>query len=325
MYNNKAVQAGKRLRLALIIAIAVGVMEVIGGIISNSLALISDSLHVFTDTIAIAVALLALRLSLKQHTSLLTYGYHRVEVLATFINLVMLSVTSIVLVYEAYKRVIEPISIAWDTMLAIAVVGLAGNMLMLKVIKAKDYHSNYEHGNDMLIESAKLHIISDSLSSIGVIIASIAIALTSLHLIDIVVSLGIVGLIIRYVAKMVKRCIIILLEGVPEGIDVSKVKDDICSIQGVVGIHDLHVWSIASDMHALSVHVTVKHDLINNTQDIIKSINRILASKYGIKHTTIQVELEDIITPKPGSDSQVVRQPRDHEYDDDARDDTRAS
>jgi len=319
VYNT--VQASKRLRLALIIAIAIGMMEAIGGIISNSLALISDSLHVFTDAIAIAVALLALRLVLKQHTSLLTYGYHRVEVLATFINLVMLSATSIVLVYEAYKRIIEPISIAWDTMLVIAVVGLAGNILMLKVIKAKDYHSN-KHSNDMLIESARLHILSDSLSSIGVIIASIAIALTSLNLIDIVVSIGIVGLIIRYVAKMAKRCIIILLEGVPEGIDISKVKDDICSIQGVVGIHDLHIWSIASDIHALSVHVTVNHDFINNTQDIIKSINRILASKYGIKHTTIQVEVEDIITPKPGSDSQVVRQPRDH---DNARDDTRAS
>ncbi len=327
-------QDSNRLRLTFIIAISIGVLEVIGGIISNSLALISDSLHVFIDAVAVAVALIALRLAAKPHTPLLTYGYHRIEVLAAFINLAMLSATLIALMYEAYKRIIEPISITWDTMFTIGVVGLAGNILMLKVINAKydgkhkRYSNKHNNGDSshMLIESARLHILSDILGSIGVVIASVIIALTSLYIIDVFVSIGIVGLIIRYVIKMLKKCIIILLEGVPEGIDVLKVRSDICSIQGIVDVHDLHIWSITSNMNALSVHVIVKHDLINNIHDIIESINKMLASKYGIKHTTIQVEVEDIITPKPGSDSQVVRQPRDRiEHDDNVRDDTRAS
>ncbi len=297
MYSN-------RLRLALIITLAVGVLEVVGGILSNSLALISDSLHVFTDSIALAVALVALRLALKPHTPLLTYGYHRVEVLAAFINLALLSAVSVVIVYEAYKRVIEPVIISWDTMLAVGIVGLAVNIIVLKVV-------DIDKDKQFAIESAKLHILSDALSSIGVIAASIAISLTSLYIIDILVSIGIVGLIIRYVTMMIKRCVVILLEGAPEEIDVSKVRDDIYSIQGIVDVHDLHVWSIAPDMSALSVHVIVKHGI--NGNDIIKSINDVLSSKYRIRHTTIQVEVEDILRPKPGLDSQVVRQPRDQQ------------
>ncbi len=297
MYSN-------RLRLALIITLAVGALEVIGGILSNSLALISDSLHVFTDSIALAVALVALRLALRPHTPLLTYGYHRIEVLAAFINLAMLSAVSVVIIYEAYKRVIEPVGISWNTMLTIGIVGLAANIIVLKVVGIdKDKH--------LVIESARLHILNDILSSIGVVAASIVISVTSLYIIDILVSIGIVGLIIRYVVIMIKRCVVILLEGAPEGIDVSKVMGDIYSIQGIVDVHDLHVWSIAPDMSALSVHVIVKHGI--NGNEIIKSINDMLASKYGIKHTTIQVEVEDILRLKPGSDSQVVRQPRDQQ------------
>ncbi len=296
----------KRLSVALGVALGIGAVEVMGGILSNSLALISDAFHLFIDAIAVAVALLALRLSARQHTYMLTYGYHRVEVLATFINMSILAAALVLIVYESYKRVVEPLEIVWDTMLAVGVIGLAGNIIMLRIL-------DHDRHDDMLIRSARLHIISDTLGSIGVIIASIMIAVTSLSMIDVIVSIGIVTLIARYMAVMLRRCIIILLEGAPEDIDVAGVKNDILAVDGVVDIHDLHIWSIAYDMNALSAHVVVKHEMSDRTQEVVKHISGMLSNKYGIKHTTIQVEVEDILALKPGSDSQVVRQPRDQE------------
>ena len=298
---------GGRLSVALGVALGIGALEVVGGLLSNSLALISDAFHLFIDAIAVAVALLALRLSARQHTYMLTYGYHRVEVLATFINMSILAAVLVVIVYESYKRVVEPLEIVWDAMLAVGVIGLAGNILMLRIL---DHDS---HGGDMLIRSARLHIISDTLGSIGVIIASIIIAVTSLTMIDIIVSIGIVTLIARYIAVMLKRCVIILLEGAPEDINVIEVKNDILAVEGVIDIHDLHIWSIAYDMNALSAHVVVKHEMSDRMQEVVKHISDILSNKYGIKHTTLQAEVEDVLALKPGSDSQVVRQPRDQE------------
>ncbi|SPC33620.1 putative Cadmium, cobalt and zinc/H(+)-K(+) antiporter [Candidatus Nitrosocaldus cavascurensis] len=321
----------KRLILALILALVIGLLEVVGGIISNSLALISDSIHVFMDVVAITIALVAVRLALKPHTPTLTYGYHRVEVLAAFINTALAVALSIILLYETYMRLLEPRVIDWGYMLMIAVAGLAVNLIMLRILKhghgglneeqmqgqgqGQERYGVEEHEHGMLIKSVSLHIVSDILGSLAVISAGAVIALTSLSIVDVIASVIIVGLILRLALQMLKRCIIILLEGAPEGIDIVTIMDEIRSINGVVDIHDVHVWSIAPSMPSLSAHVTIRNDA--DAKEVMRNINTVL-SRYGIKHTTVQIEEEELIRPDrlgseqgPGSDSQVVRQPRD--------------
>lgn len=317
----------KRLILALILALVIGLLEVVGGIISNSLALISDSIHIFMDVVAIAIALVAVRLALKPHTPTLTYGYHRVEVLAAFINTALAVALSIILLYETYVRLLEPRVIDWGYMLMIAVAGLAVNLIMLRILKYGHGVLNEEqgqgqerygvegHDHGMLIKSVRLHIVSDILGSLAVISAGAVIALTSLSIVDVIASVIIVGLMLRLALQMLKRCIIILLEGAPEGIDIITIMDEIRSINGVVDIHDVHVWSIAASMPSLSAHVTIRNDA--DAKEVMRNINAVL-SRHGIKHTTVQIEEEELIRPDrlgseqgPGSDSQVVRQPRD--------------
>ncbi|GBC73273.1 Cadmium, cobalt and zinc/H(+)-K(+) antiporter [archaeon HR04] len=325
----------RRLVLALILALVIGLLEVVGGIISNSLALISDSIHVFMDVVAIAIALVAIRLALKPHTPTLTYGYHRLEVLAAFINTALAIALSIVLLYETYMRLLEPRVIDWGYMLIIAVAGLAVNLTMLRILKHGHGGLNEEqgqmqlqmqeqgqerygvegHDHGILIKSVSLHIVSDILGSLAVISAGAVIALTSLSIVDVIASVIIVGLILRLALQMLKRCIIILLEGAPEGIDITTIMDEIKSVNGVVDIHDVHVWSIAPSIPSLSAHVTIRNDA--DSKEVMRNINAILA-RYGIKHTTVQIEEEELIRPDrlgsrqvPGSDSQVVRQPRD--------------
>ncbi len=324
----------KRLILALILALVIGLLEVVGGIVSNSLALISDSIHVFMDAVAIAIALVAVRLAIKPHTPTLTYGYHRVEVLAAFINTALAVALSIILLYETYMRLLEPRVIDWGYMLMIAVAGFAVNIIMLMILKhgqrlnevqgqiqgqgqgqgQKRYNSE-EHDHGILIKSVSLHIVSDLLGSLAVISAGAVIALTSLSIVDVIASVIIVGLILRLALQMLKRCIIILLEGAPEGIDIITIMDEIKSINGVVDIHDVHIWSIAPSMPSLSAHVTIRNGA--DAKEVMRNINAILV-RYGIKHTTVQIEEEELIRPdrlgleqEPGSDSQVVRQPRD--------------
>ncbi len=325
-----------RLVLALALASSIGVLEVVGGIVSNSLALITDSIHVFMDVVAITVAIVALRFAMRPHTPTLTYGYHRLEVLAAFINTALVVALSIILLYEAYMRFLEPRVIEWDYMLAIALTGLAVNLVMLRILhrreglkkeKDEERYGVEEEGDEhvILIKSVRLHIIGDILGSLAVISAGVVIAFTSLSMIDVIASVIIVGLILKVALQMCKRCIIILLEGAPEGIDVVAIMDEIKSINGVVDIHDVHIWSITPSMPSMSAHVTIRSGV--NAKDVMKKINAML-SRHGIRHTTIQIEEEELIRPDsrlaglrlgsgsgseqvPGSDSQVVRQPRD--------------
>lgn len=321
----------RRLVLALILATIVGVLEVAGGVVSNSLALVSDSIHVFMDVVAIVVAIIALRLAVRPHTPTLTYGYHRVEVLAAFINTALVISLSIILLYEAYMRLLEPRVIEWGYMLIIALIGLAVNLIMLRILhhhegvgEEQGHGEESRHGDGdageqgMLIGSVRLHIASDILGSIAVISSGIIIALTSLSIVDVIASMIIVGLILKVALQMCKRCILILLEGTPEGMDVVGIVDEIKSVGGVVDVHDIHVWSIAPDMPTVSAHVTINGSA--DAKAVMARINDVLA-RHGIKHSTIQIEEEDLIRldgrldsrleSRPGSDSQVVRQPRD--------------
>ncbi|GIU71757.1 MAG: cadmium, cobalt and zinc/H(+)-K(+) antiporter [Candidatus Nitrosocaldaceae archaeon] len=277
----------KRLGFALLIGASIGVLEVVGGILSNSIALISDAGHMFTDVIAIAMSLFALRISLKPHTPRLTYGYHRAEVLAALANGIVLLIVSAYIIIEAYNRFFLGLDIEIPTLVTIASIGLFANIGMLFILKDSS-HKNIN------VKGAFLHILSDTLSSIAIIISGIIIYFTGIVIIDPILAIIISGLIIRSSILLLKDSVHILLEGVPKGIDLNILYDTIKSIDGVSDVHDLHVWCITTDLLALSAHVIVKDQMISESTSIIDRIRSRLL-KFGISHVTIQIEPEDRI------------------------------
>ncbi len=276
----------RRLYIVFILSLSIGVLEVIGGILSNSIALISDSIHVFTDSIAIALTIFAFRLTLKPHTIKLTYGYHRVEILAAFVHGIILLIIAGYIIIESYNRFLTIQTININSLLTIASIGLIANLVMLILLNREKQNLN--------VKGAFLHILSDTLSSIGVIIAGILIYYTNLPIIDPIVAIIISILIIRSTIVLLKESTHILLEGVPKEIDLKELEYDIMKIEGVSSIHDLHLWCITKDMLALSAHVVVKDQMISNSNIIISKIREGML-KYGISHVTIQIEAEDRI------------------------------
>lgn len=275
-----------RLKIAFAIALSIGILEVIGGIWSNSLALLSDAAHIFTDVIALGIALFAIRMATRPHTPSLTYGYHRVEVFAAFINGVILIGVSAFILYEAYRRFVEPPEVSTDIMIAFASIGLAANFAMMSILA--------KHRKDSLnIRGAFLHVVSDALASGGVIAGGIAIMFTSLNIIDPIVGVLISALILRSAIKLCKDCARIFLEGTPKGIDMLKVKKEIEKVEGVKDVHDLHIWTITSGMYALSGHVVVKDQMLSQSKEIISKINEMLKQKFHISHSTLQLENQE--------------------------------
>lgn len=279
--------AKKQLSIALLIGASIGMLEIVGGIVSNSIALISDAGHMFTDVIAIAMSLFAITISLKPHTAKLTYGYHRAEVLAALANGIILLIVAIYIIIEAYNRFLVGLEIDVLTLITVASIGLAANITMLLILKDTS-HKNIN------VKGAFLHIISDTLSSIAIIASSIIIYFTNIVAIDPILAMIISGLIIRSAIMLLKDTIHILLEGVPKGIDLDILIDNIKKIDGVTDVHDLHVWCITTDLLALSAHIIVRDQMISESNLIIDLIRREMR-KFDIKHVTIQIEAEEEI------------------------------
>lgn len=289
---NQDRQMLSRLKIAFSIAVGVAVLELVGGIWSNSLALLSDAGHVFIDALSLGIALFALKIATRPHTPTLTYGYHRAEILAAFVNGATLIGVSAFIFYEAYRRFVNPPQVSFDLMIIIASIGLAANLTMIKIL-AK--HS----GESLNVRGAWLHVVGDTLASIGVIIGGIAIAFTSLTLIDPIVGVFIGALILRSAIKLCKDCARIFLEGTPKGIDIMEVKSKIEDVEGVREVHDLHVWTITSGMHALSGHIVVEDQMLSQSQVLLFNINYMLKEKFGVNHSTLQLENQkDLIHPK---------------------------
>ncbi len=279
--------AKKQLGIALLIGVSIGVLEIIGGILSNSIALISDAGHMFTDVIAIGMSLFALSISLKPHTTKLTYGYHRAEVLAALANGIILLIIAIYIIIEAYNRFLIGLAIDIPTLITIASIGLIANISMLLILKDTSR-------KNINVKGAFLHIISDTLSSIAIIISSIIIYFTDIVIIDPILAIVISGLIIRSAITLLRDTIHILLEGVPQGIDLDRLIRTIKEIEGVTDVHDLHVWCITTDLLALSAHVIVRDQMISESTLIIDLIRRKMR-EFGIMHITIQIEAENKI------------------------------
>jgi cobalt-zinc-cadmium efflux system protein len=258
-------------------------IELIAGFKAHSLALLSDAGHNFTDALALLLAIFGFYLQSRPADEEKTYGYHRAGVLAAFVNAVTLLLLALFIFYESYQRLLAPPVVDAWTMLVVAALGLAVNMAIMWGLRADKDH-------DLNIRAAFVHMLGDALGSVGIIIGSVAIRYTGWQRIDPVLSI-LIGLLIIWTAwDIVKESLNILLEGLPRGMHLNDVVAAIRGVEGVLDVHDLHVWSLGSAVHALSCHVRIDDVPASETDSILQRINSQLAARFHIHHTTIQFE-----------------------------------
>ena len=278
-------QPRRLLTLALAITATIAVIEAAGGILSNSISLVGDSVHMFTDVTAIALSLFAITVAAKSHSGAMTYGYHRAEVLAALANGVALAAISVWVLYEAVLRVMTPREIDTPLMLAAAGIGLAGNLVVMLMLKQ---HA----GRSINIQSAFVHVVYDTVSSVAVIVTGFIAFYTGITVVDPLVAFLIAGLVARSAYIIVRSSTHILLEGAPPELDMQEVIASLKQLNGVVDVHDLHVWTISTGMDALSGHVVVRDQMLSESGRLLGDINKVLAERFNITHTTIQLEHE---------------------------------
>lgn len=257
------------------------VAEAVGGWLTNSLALIADAGHMLTDVAAMSLTLFAFWFASRPATSKKTYGYYRLEILAAFLNGVALAVLSLWVIYEAIERWQSPPDVKGPQLLLIASGGLIVN-----IISAFLLHSSHKH--DLNMRGAFLHVVGDLLGSVAAIIAGVLIVAFGWMWADAVGSILISAIIIAGAWRLVLDSVNILLEGAPSHIDLTAVERTLLGSDGVRGIHDLHVWTISSGIHALSVHIT--HDESIGHSDLLAVVRDKLHDSFGIDHLTIQME-----------------------------------
>lgn len=255
-------------------------LEIIGGIFANSLALISDALHMSTDAGALFLGMIVTSISRRPKTKTKTFGYHRAEILGALANGLILWMLMGFLLYKAITRIFHPQIVTGPIVFIVASIGLFANIFMAKLLNPK------HHGHGLNIKAAYFHVLSDLITSVGVIISGIIIWTTSWYLIDPIITIIFAIIILITSGRMILQAINILMESTPSEIDIQKVSEDLLNIQGVKQIHELHIWNISSRVISLSVHLICT----SNTQKILKQAHELLKNKYNIHHTTIQIE-----------------------------------
>jgi cobalt-zinc-cadmium efflux system protein len=259
------------------------IAEIIGGIWTNSLALLSDAAHVFLDLFALLLSLAAIKLSMLPTSDTRTFGWHRSEVFASFINGVTIFLMSIGIFYEAWGRLMKPETVNSLPMLIIAAIGLAMNLLAASVL--------HQHSHDDLnVHSAFLHVIGDAAASVGVIIGGIIMYFLHWYVLDAIISIGIGCVVLWGAWRVLRESVHILLEGVPRNLKVPEVAEGIRSVTGVKDVHHLNIWTICSHIVALSAHLDVQDDHKYRQADVIHAVEQMLLDRFHISHTTLQVE-----------------------------------
>lgn len=269
------------MRFALFLTLGFFVVEVIGGLASGSLALLADAAHMFTDVAALILAYAAMTLAERAPTSKLTFGLYRAEILAAFVNAQVLLVVSGYILYEAYKRFREPPEIQTGIMLSIAAAGLVANLISMKLLASGRKDS-------LNLKAAYLEVVTDVLSSIGVIAAALLMRPTGWFWIDPVVSAAIGLLIFPRTISILRESAHILLEGTPGGIDLSSLRKKILEIPGVEELHDLHFWTLTSGVNSASVHVRASP--ATPRDEVLEKVQELFEREVGVDHATIQVE-----------------------------------
>tara|TARA_B100001123_G_C15174447_1_gene972767 strand:- start:9 stop:905 length:897 start_codon:yes stop_codon:yes gene_type:complete len=276
---------GQRLWWAFWINLTFLIIEIIGGFLTGSLALLSDAGHMLTDVSALGLAIIVSRLATRPPDEHRTYGYLKMEILGAFINGASLVAISGFILWEALHRISSPIEIIPGPMLIIAILGLTAN-----IISAAFLH-NGQHKN-INIKSAYLHLVSDAFASVGVVISAFVIWIWNWTFIDIITSFVIIILILSGTWKMLLQSVRMLIDSVPEGISYREVRGEIFNLEHVIGVHDLHIWCVGQDHPSLSAHITLNKNCTDESHwhQCLQEIQELLKEKFGIHHTTIQVE-----------------------------------
>jgi len=275
----------KRVMIALVLTGSFMIVEVIGGIISGSLALLADAGHMLADTMALALAAMAFHVGRRRPDTKRTFGYQRFQILAAFVNGLSLFAVVGWILFEAVKRFFSPNEILGETMMAVAVAGLVINLISFAVLHSGDQEN-------LNIRGAVLHVAGDLLGSVAAIIAALIIIYTGWTPIDPILSVAVAALILKSAWSLVKRSSHILLEGAPEWLDVQTMQDRIVAgVPGVREIHHVHIWGLTPQQVMLTMHMSLLGDVAMQSK-VLRSVKAFLKEEYGIGHATIEVDID---------------------------------
>jgi cobalt-zinc-cadmium efflux system protein len=268
-------------------------IETVAGLQAHSLALLSDAGHNFTDALALGLAWVGFYLQSKPADETKTYGYHRASVLSAFVNALTLLALSVWIFYEAVLRLRQPEAVHENIMMAVAGLGLLLNGGIMLALRAASR-------TDINIRSAFIHMLGDAVGSIAIIAGAVAIRYTGWMQVDPLLSMAIAVLIVWTAWDIVRESLNILLEGLPRGIKLNAVAEAMGAVEGVLGVHDLHIWSLGSQTHALSCHVKIEDVPPSASDAILQRIKVLLDTRFGISHTTVQFEHESCAISETG-------------------------
>lgn len=289
---------GRALIASLILTLGFVIFEAVAGFRASSLALLSDAGHNFADAFALLLAAFGFYLQSRPANAVMTFGYQRAGVLAAFVNAVSLVVLALFLFYESYERLRNPQPVIESTMIVVASLGLAMNLFIVWRLGG--------HGHDMNIRAAWIHMLGDAMSCVAIIAGAIAIHYTGWQTIDPILSI-LIGLMIIWSGwGIIQESLNVLLEGSPKGIEVEEVTGGMRGVNGVIDVHDVHIWSLGSQAHALSCHVLIDDVPPSTSEGILRNIKSVLCDRYSITHSTIQfehVQCEDPCVMKTGQHS----------------------
>jgi cobalt-zinc-cadmium efflux system protein len=261
------------------------VVEMVAGVVTNSLALISDAGHMLTDVIGLGMALAAIQLANRTNTRRdRTFGLYRLEILAALANAVLLFGVAIYVLFEAARRFGDPPEVLGVPMLVVAVLGLAANLVAFALLRAGSKES-------LNVEGAYLEVLSDTIGSIGVIIGAIVLQVTGWEWVDPVVGVAIGLFILPRTWRLGAQAVRILVQAAPPDLDMDRVHDDLADVPGVIDVHDLHAWTLTSDMEVLSAHLMVRTG--TEPHGVLDQARELLRDRYGVDHATLQIEPDD--------------------------------
>lgn len=275
----------RSIKAAFFITAFIAAVEVAGGLLTGSMALLSDALHMITDVTGLAISFLASKLSAMAPDDRRSFGYRRVEVVAALVNALLLWLVSGYMLREVYERFLNPVTVLSKPMMIVAAIGLAANILSAWFLLA------HKDGN-INIRGAFLHVVSDMAGSVGVIIAGAVIYFTGYCRVDTLVSLAIIALILYSSTRLMLETFHILLEGTPTGMDLKEVRKALAGLPGVDDVHELHVWSLTAGFNAISAHLVVKEKSL--FERVLKDATCAVACHFNIKHCAFQVESEPV-------------------------------
>jgi cobalt-zinc-cadmium efflux system protein len=276
---------GRRLLLSVIITVAFVIGEAAAGYFSNSLALLSDAGHNFADALALILSGYALWIAQRPASAKRTFGYHRVGILVALVNAVSLVVIALLIFWEAASRLRHPEPVQSTPMIVVALIAILLNTAISLWLRRAAK-------NDLNIRSAYVHMLGDAISAVGVVVAGVVVAFTRASIADPAVSV-LIGILILWSSwGILKESVNVLLEGVPAGMEMETVERTIGAVAGVLAVHDLHVWAVGSGMVCCSCHISVEEQSVRSGENVLRAVAEELEHKFGIGHSTIQVEVE---------------------------------